>query len=312
MKKRIHLLIVIGALLIGLLIGSFCDLQINQAIFSEKNGFSLFLASFGGYPAYAGLAFAAGGAYAATMKRKDLHIVMKVLSYIAATCAYLLSIYFCGKEFPSPEGINISGLEPLSYGVCAVIFAGVAVWGYFVCRKGDAKQLWPILVVLACVYVICLGTTGYLFKLIVHRPRYRYAVRLEDTAFYNWWQPFTEYKDHIGHVVNGVTLDKEEFRSFPSGHSGTSMLLAMFLPYASYFFPKLKGKETYLFYGGVLYTAMMMFSRMLAGAHYLTDVCMGALIVMVVYYVFNEFAYRKGFFDEPKNEEIPSTLENEN
>ena len=61
MKKRFHLLIVIGVLLIGFIVGSFLDLKIDQAIFDKNNGFGLFMASFGVYPCYAGLAFIGGG-----------------------------------------------------------------------------------------------------------------------------------------------------------------------------------------------------------------------------------------------------------
>lgn len=41
MKQRWHFLIVGGILLIGLLLGSFFDLQINTAIFDRYNGFGL-------------------------------------------------------------------------------------------------------------------------------------------------------------------------------------------------------------------------------------------------------------------------------
>jgi hypothetical protein len=41
MKKRYHFYIVAGILLIGLIIGSFLDLQINSAIFNKTNVFGL-------------------------------------------------------------------------------------------------------------------------------------------------------------------------------------------------------------------------------------------------------------------------------
>ena len=98
-------------------------------------------------------------------------------------------------------------------------------------------------------------------------------------------------------------MTKEEFKSFPSGHSGTAAIMMMFLPYMSMFFPKLKGKETMMFYIGFAWTLLMMFSRMLVGAHYLTDTCTGSLIVMVVYYVVHVFSYAKGWVF--KKEEQP-------
>ena len=309
MKKRFHLLIVIGLLLAGFVVGSFFDLQIDQALFNENNGFGLFMASFGVYPCYAGLAFIGGGFLCTSIRRKDFPLWAKIICYVFSGVAYGMSIYLCGKELPSVNGYNVPKLAILSYAICAVLFAGAFVGGYVVCRKGDQKYLWTILLLMSVIFIVSLLPAGYVIKLIIHRPRYRYAVRFGETDYYNWWQMFPEYKEHIGKVVAGnIELTKEEFKSFPSGHSGTGMILAMYLPFAAFFFPKLKGKETFLFYGGVAFGLLMMFSRLLVGAHYLTDTCMGSLIVMVVFYIVNEFAVRKGLYDEkPKKaeEEIP-------
>ena len=307
MKKRFHLFIIIGILLVGFIVGSFFDLQIDQALFNKNNGFGLFMASFGVYPCYAGLAFIGGGFLCTTVRRKELPLWGKIICYVVSAAAYGMSIYLCGKEMPSPNGYNNKDLTIIAYLIPAVLFAGAYVGGYMVCRKGDAKQLWIILLVMSVIFVIALLPAGFLIKLVIHRPRYRYAVRCGLTDYYNWWQPFSQYKDFIStdehkYIIEGFEITKEEFKSFPSGHSGTGMILAMYLPFASYFFPKLKGKETFLFYGGAAFGFLMMFSRLLVGAHYLTDTCMGSLIVMVVFYVVNEFAYRKGFFNEKEPE----------
>ena len=307
MKKRFHLFIITGILLVGFIVGSFLDLQIDQALFNKNNGFGLFMASFGVYPCYAGLAFIGGGFLCTTVRRKELPLWGKIICYAASAAAYGMSIYLCGKEMPSPNGYNNKDLTIIAYLIPAVLFAGAYVGGYMVCRKGDAKQLWIILLVMSVIFVIALLPAGFLIKLVIHRPRYRYAVRCGLTDYYNWWQPFSQYKDFIStdehkYIIEGFEITKEEFKSFPSGHSGTGMILAMYLPFASYFFPKLKGKETFLFYGGAAFGFLMMFSRLLVGAHYLTDTCMGSLIVMVVFYVVNEFAYRKGFFNEKEPE----------
>ena len=305
LKKRFHLLIVIGVLLIGFILGSFFDLDIDQALFQKDNWFGLWMASFGVYPCYAGLAFIGGGLLATTLKRKELHIVLKIVSYGLSLAAYAMSIYLCGRELPSVNGYNVPDLAILSYAICAVVFGGVYVGAFFICKKGDEKQLWTVLMIMAVIFVVSLLPAGFVIKLIIHRPRYRYLVRGEIVTFQNWWEMFPQYKSFLdgSYSFEGYTIVKEEFKSFPSGHSGTGMIMAMFLPYASYFFAKLKGKELLLFYIGVGWGIVMMFSRLIVGAHYLTDTCMGSLIVMVVYYVVNEFAVRKGLFELKKPEE---------
>ena len=305
MKKRYHLLIIICLLLAGFILGSIFDYQIDQAIFIENNAFGLIMASFGVYPCYMGLAFIGGGLLTTTLKRKDLHLLIRIACYGLSVAAYGMAIYLCGREWPSTNGYDVPHLAWLSYLISAVVFTGVFVGAFFVCKKGNQKQLWNILVVMTVVFVIALLPAGFVIKLIIHRPRYRYAVRLGATGFKNWWEMFPSYKELVGTSVGGHLLTKEEFKSFPSGHSGTGMIMTMFLSFASFFFPKLKGKETLLFYIGAAFGFVMMFSRLLVGAHYLTDTCMGSLIVMVVFYLVNEFALRKKLYDEPELIEEP-------
>ena len=314
MKKRYHLLIIIGVLLVGFIVGSFLDLQINQAIYSDQDAFGLFMASFGVYPCYAGLAFIGGGFLSTTLRRKEMPLIGKIISYGLSGVAYVMAIYLCGKEWPSPNGYNTPQLAWLSYLIAAIVFAGVFVGAFFVCKKGDAKHLWTILLVMTAIFVIALLPAGFVIKLFIHRPRYRLAVRGGLTSFYNWWQMFPEYKNYISTKENqifvyGIEVTKEEFKSFPSGHSGTGMIMAMFLPFASFFFPKLKGKETMLFYIGAGWGFLMMFSRMLCGAHYLTDTCMGSLICMITFYIVNEVALHKKLYDEPVAEQQVENVE---
>ena len=308
MKKRYHLLIIIGILLIGFALGSFFDLQIDKALWSENNPFGLIMASFGVYPCYAGLAFVGGGLMSTTIKRKELPLWGKLICFFLSGLAIVMAIYLCGGEWPSVNGYNVPQLEWLSFLIAGVVFAGVYCAGYLVCRKGDVKQLWAMLLVMVVIFTMSLLPAGFVIKLIIHRPRYRYLVRTGVLPFYNWWENCANYKDYIGGHIDGFPITKEDFKSFPSGHSGTGMIMAMFLSYAPIFFKKLKGKETIMFYVGVLWGLTMMFSRMLVGAHYLTDTCMGSLIVMVVFYIANEFAYKKGFF-ETKEEEVEPVAE---
>ena len=308
MKKRFHLLIIIGILLVGFIVGSFLDYKIDAALFNENNAFGLIMASFGVYPCYAGLAFIGGGFLETTLKRKEMHIALKIVCYALSALAYGMAIYLCGKELPSVNGYDVPHLAWLSYLICAVVFGGVYVLAFFVCKKGDRRQLWNILLVMTVIFVFALLPAGFAIKLVIHRPRYRFVVRDDPSLYKNWWEMFPTYKDLIGQTFSGHIVSKEEFKSFPSGHSGTGMIMAMFLPYAAIYFPKLKGKETLLFYIGAAYGFLMMFSRMLVGAHFLTDTCMGSLIVMVVFYVVNEFAVRKKLFDDPVKqiEEAPA------
>ena len=311
MKKRFHLFIVIGVLLVGFILGSFFDLQIDQALWSENNPFGLIMASFGVYPCYAGLAFIGGGLLSTTIKRKELPLWGKIICYFLSGLAYVMAVYLCGDEWPSVNGYNVPQLSWLSFLIAGIVFAGVYALSFFICRNGNIKQMWSMLLVMTVIFTVALLPAGFIIKLIIHRPRFRYLVRTGAVPFHNWWENCANYKDIIktyeGSGIEGFPITKEDFKSFPSGHSGTGMIMAMFLAYAPIFFNKLKGKETLMFYIGVLWGLTMMFSRMLVGAHYLTDTCMGSLIVLVVFYIANEFAFRKNFFEEKVPEGEPVT-----
>ena len=297
MIKKRHFYIVIGILLAGFIVGSFLDLQINQALYSQGNVFGHIMAAFGTYPCYAGLSFAAGGLLITSLKKKDLHIVWKIISWFLVALGYGLSVYLGSKDVPSVNGFDNEKLLLPTMAINVFVFGGFGALGFFVCKKGEENNLWIALMVMAVIFIMALIPTSYLIKLVIHRPRYRFVVNSGEIGFCNWWESYKDYKQYIAeeHVLYGHLITKEEFKSFPSGHSGSAAIMMMTLPYMSMFFKKLKGKETMMFYIGFAWTLLMMFSRMLVGAHFLTDTCMGALIVVVVYYIGHEIAMHKGF-----------------
>lgn len=307
MKKRYHILIVLGILLIGLILGSIFDLKISEAIYQEPssflNMFGICMASFGLFPAYFCLACVGGGFLASGIFGKDLNKIIRILSYVLAVIGFAATIYLAANDFPSVNGFADTKLWPLSYVFSTLLACGGIISGFFICKKAAIKHIWPILCVMAVIFTVGLLPQAFIIKLFIHRPRYRYAIYYGACNFKNWWEMFPEYKSLIGSEWGGYILTKEEFKSFPSGHAGSGLILSMFLPFAANFFPKLKGKETLLFYIGVTYGAIMMLSRMLVGAHYLTDVCFGAIIMFVIYFVCNEFAVYKKLFDGTKQVE---------
>ena len=268
MIKKRHFYIVIGILLAGFIVGSFLDLQINQALYSQGNMYGVIMAAFGTYPCYAGLSFTAGGLLITSLKKKDLHIVWRIISWFLVALGYGLSVYLGSKDVPSVNGFDNKQLLLPTMAINVFIFAGFGALGFLVCKKGDMNTLW------IDRFVVNSGTVG----------------------FCNWWETCKDYKNYINGDLElyGHVITKEEFKSFPSGHSGSAAIMMMVLPYLSMFFKKLKGKETMMFYIGFAWTLLMMFSRMLVGAHFLTDTCMGALIVVVVVYIGHEIATRKG------------------
>lgn len=80
----------------------------------------------------------------------------------------------------------------------------------------------------------------------------------------------------------------ENFKSFPSGHSANAsivMLIALF-PF------KKTSTSQKVFIGVAAYTVLVQFSRIMQGAHFLSDVTMGVIIGLLMIVLANKiFAY---------------------
>lgn len=116
-----------------------------------------------------------------------------------------------------------------------------------------------------------------LIKIPWGRARMR-LVAVDDRAYFMpWWQPGKALRDTL--VAAGVAA--EEFKSFPSGHSAnaSSLMLLCLLPQLS---PKLAGKRTALFLVGFAWTSLVAASRIVMGAHYLTDTIVGFAVGLLM------------------------------
>ncbi|MDE6658763.1 MAG: phosphatase PAP2 family protein, partial [Eubacterium sp.] len=93
-------------------------------------------------------------------------------------------------------------------------------------------------------------------------------VRFRDLLANGSYDAFTPW-----YVLNGINGNK----SFPSGHTagaGMSYLL-MLLPFV---FDKFKDKKQFCFWLPCVFTSIVAFTRLVMGAHYLSDVTVGGIV----------------------------------
>jgi membrane-associated phospholipid phosphatase len=146
--------------------------------------------------------------------------------------------------------------------------------GYFAAGKTDDKLLVKRVIGLFAV-LLAAYLSLELLKNFFDRPRYRTVVLgYEGVGFEPWYKPFAGADTYMAEYG----LPSSEFRSFPSGHSLFSNLTMCILPSLAWVFPKLKDKQLHLFLGGLVFSLIIMFTRMILGAHYLSDVSAGAMI----------------------------------
>lgn len=288
-KLRLHIYLLIGVFVITFIIGSFVDESLNAALFSKNNTFGLTMSAIGTIPGYGVFAILGGGAFAFFMN-KNYKLTLRICCLIFSFIGVLLGVHFSGREFFSANGFYQGpDFKWTLYGYLIIlpVMLALAYLGYRLAKKSDNPNLWIVYLVLtiAIFFSLIPGVTA--LKTIFHRPRYR-LLDLTGLEFYPWWKPCKNYQELL-ETFDPLGVTKEEFKSFPSGHAGAtaiSMMFAMVLPFVNRKYLKY---QMPIFYGAFAWTLLVMFTRMLVGAHFLSDVSMGILLTLIFMMIANEF-----------------------
>lgn len=120
------------------------------------------------------------------------------------------------------------------------------------------------------------------FKLIFSRPRYRLVIQeIQGAEFQPWYLPFAGASEFI----QETGIERNNFCSFPSGHALQCMGLIFSLPSLAEIYGCLKKRRVTLFAAGMVFAILVCISRMVMGAHFLSDVSMGSLMAILAAYV---------------------------
>lgn len=110
------------------------------------------------------------------------------------------------------------------------------------------------------------------------RPRFR-----------SMTDPMTEFTPW--YAIQGKAAG-EEFKSFPSGHTANASII-LWISLLPSFVKKLKGKENLLMAIAWVWIILVAFSRIIMGAHFATDVIMGATITYTCFTLLRAWQYRE-------------------
>ena len=278
MKLSLVLLILFALLF---LTGTFCDKAVAETLFLPDSTIVKFITSTGVYPLYSGQVLFLGALFERiTHLQKNICLKTALCIGGASLAAYIG--YIGASSLMSSN--NLGSIYPSLVGnVPAIVLAAILLEyplffiGYFSAGKTDDKLLaqrivWLIIVIMTAYIAM------QMLKEHFARPRYRTVVLgYRGVPFVPWYTPFTDAKK-CAFMYN---INADEFHSFPSGHSIFSMLTICILPSLSWLFPKLKDKQIYLFISGAVFSAVIITTRIVLGAHYLSDVSAGAIIAIL-------------------------------
>lgn len=300
-KMRLHIYILLGLFLTTFIIGSFCDLQLSEAIFSKNNAFGLTVSIIGTLLGYSCLALCGGVLFGLALTRQ-YQVAIKVLLYIGAAAAFGLGIFYAGREFFGPNGFVNPSIKWVGYLIALPFMCATGFLGYLAAKRSDNKYLLNIIIVMMIAIFLSLVPGVTLLKSIFHRPRFRTLSDplYPEIVFHNWWERCINYQD----LMTTYNLTSEEFKSFPSGHAGASTVLALTAVFAPELYKRINKSHLVLFYGSIAFTILVAFARILVGAHFLSDVSMGALITSIFTLIANEvvIAFKKR--SEQKEQQI--------
>ena len=301
---RIPILGALGVAILGIILGSFFDYQLSSAIASPTSVFGLTISVIGPTIGFCGLAFIGGGFAALSTKQTKLWI--RICFIALAFAAGFVTVYYAGREYFGVNGFYKKAPDIVGMLIVAVLAIGAEVGGFYTFRNCENKNAWiPFL----CVYIVLLLVLVAaipVLKDVMHRPRYRLISQTDVVTFHQWYQPCPEYKEYL-EVLGAEHSD--DFKSFPSGHTGEASILiviAAFLPLAD---EKFKKYQLPMFIGACAFVILIAFARICAAAHFLSDVSMGATLTLLFTCIANEILI---FINSRGKKEIQTGEEKEN
>lgn len=296
--KKITIFSLLGAFAIVLVLGSIFDLSISKALadltageYYSQNGFAIFFEAFGELIMFLLVSTAIGILFFYVLKKPFKNKALNITSLIVLPLAGLASTVYGVKNTLDSltRYVSFSLQEFLDsmLGKVAYVFLSIAICAliFLLLTKLNDETIkkllkWAIVVVVTCV-TATLIVKG--LKIIVGRTRFRAMVYEGDTAFEHYSPWFAINNSKMASVFEGAG---DYFKSFPSGHASAvaSVFLLTLLPqYLGC------GKKTtiWLYAGATTLTLVVLLSRIIAGAHFFTDVYLGACITVFLTYIVN-------------------------
>lgn len=259
-------------------VGTFFDEEIAKTLFSKDNTAAAVVTSLGTIPYFAAPVLFCGALYERAVHSSRGKPVKAILCGICIAVALFVGFVGAGAIADRNCFGMIFPFLDRNYPVIAVIAAVVEYPLFFVgfhfAKKSEDKMLAQrmigLIIILLTAFIV-MQTLKHTF----HRPRFRTAViGYDGIGFVPWYTPFEGAEEYT--ALYGINAD--EFLSFPSGHSILSISAMYILPSLSWLFPKLENKRSLMTMCGFMFGVIIMLTRMILGAHYLSDVSMGAMI----------------------------------
>ena len=274
--------IVIGTCLLGIIVGSFCDFSINEAL-ANKTELGTFFATYGSYFSYC-LYPAAGACLFVGINKKGERY--RLLAYVLLFLSFFMAVYYSnsynGKSVRALFGYIAGESSPLLSIASWLFWVALYSWVPLVMiRVLDDRNPDRLIAVGAAILIagIAADNVNLWLKQVASRPRYKYLITLDDPSsqFRNWWQ-----------MIPNLAGSDDNFKSWPSGNMTTAAMMFSLPMLADVIKDRSDRKNLVCFIIACLFVLIYGYNRIHMTNHFLSDVCFGTLITYLIYSVVSE------------------------
>lgn len=255
-KYKGNIIFFFAVAVIALIVAAFCDLQIDIELNNPESIFAIWFRNTGEIPSRL-ICPIAGTVLFYTYKNK----IQQIAGFIIALGGSAYLGYYLGKYFFVEENqMLFSIIYGIGFGVVCLII------GSFIKIPDEYRDLLRAAAITGVIVM-------FAQILVIEGMKYLWGrVRFRDLIAAGSYGEFTPW-----YKINGINGNK----SFPSGHTagaGMSYLMMLF-PLIS---RKWKDKTQICFWIPCIYTSVVAFTRLVMGAHYLSDVTVGGAVSFVI------------------------------
>ena len=266
MKTKKWTIVLLGVFVVLMGIFTFTDLQISQTLFNIQSPLGQFFEAFGEFPNVAFGALGFGILLFNHKSKKALGVIIGIWCCIMFALNSFLSGYM-------PMHYLMDGFSPWIVVIAAVMLA-VGLWSGLAVKKLEPqrRESFRRVAMVAIWHGYAATAIIQVLKQIWGRVRFR-ELMAPFADFTSWFLPqfgrFSMYKDPT---------------SFPSGHTAGSAVVFVIILFPL-LFPALRNKKPMLIAIASVWVVLVALSRIIMGAHFASDVTMGAALSLVAFAV---------------------------
>ncbi|MDD3947344.1 MAG: phosphatase PAP2 family protein [Clostridia bacterium] len=312
-----------GAFVVIAVLAAFFDLAINKALYNPNSLFGQYFDKLGELPSYLAAPIVGTILFHQDFGKTKTHTILwKVVSaaLVFVGWYYAIGSWFWGNFIR--ETISYSVVYKIVF--CLILTACALLATVKVDKKVMRKLL--VLALFIAVVAALSNVIVQIMKILWSRQRFRTMVDNDANAeliatyvrggdlfqgFSPWYKPEFLFKSPLragDYVSSYKAIDHDAFKSFPSGHT-VAASASFFLIILPDMYSKFAKYKWMFWVFPAIYTALVGISRIVMGAHYLSDILFGGFIGFAVaalarWFFVSHLGSLYGRFDIPQDSRI--------